>query len=217
MSEKQAADVSRRIKQLRARLGVSQRGLAHLMGVSALSVLRWEQGQAHPHPLAWRQFAESEATNAGPSVLHLRPAADPPLQLTSFIGRESELVPICQLVTTARLVTLTGAGGCGKTRLALGVAGALNSAFADGVWYVELGSLADPRLLPQTIASIVGLREDASRTLLDRVAVSLRDRQLLLVLDNCEHLLEACANLADTVLKACPDVHILATSREALA
>src|SRR5262245_42692350 len=145
-----------------------------------------------------------------------------PLQLTSFVGRERELAAVHGLLAGHRLVTLTGPGGTGKTRLAQQAAAealvpaAGRPGFADGVWLVELAALADPALVPQAVAAAVGVREDPGRPLLATLTDALRHRRLLLLLDNCEHLLDACARLADTLLRACPHVQILATSREAL-
>jgi len=126
------------------------------------------------------------------------------------------------LLAAQRLVTLTGPGGTGKTRLAhQAAAEALvpadgRVAFADGVWLVELAALTDPALVPQAVASALGVRQEASRPLLATLTDALRPRRLLLLLDNCEHLLDACARLADTLLLACPHLQVLATSREAL-
>jgi non-specific serine/threonine protein kinase len=145
---------------------------------------------------------------AGPSNL--------PHPVTSFVGRERELATMRELVAAHRLVSLTGAGGVGKTRLALEAAGALRPAYPDGVWLAELAALADPALVPQAVATAVGVREEPGRPPAATLADALRPRRLLLVLDNCEHLLEACARLADALLRACPAVRILATSREPL-
>ncbi|MDP9314772.1 MAG: tetratricopeptide repeat protein [Chloroflexota bacterium] len=139
-----------------------------------------------------------------------------PVPLTSFIGREHEIVEVRRLLATTRLLTLIGTGGCGKTRLALEVARDPDDRYADEVWLVELAGLADPRLLPRAVAGVLGMREDPDRLLIDRLADALRSRQLLLVLDNCEHLLEACAELVDTLLSSSPGLRVLATSREAL-
>jgi len=179
-----------------------------------------------------------------------------PAQLTSFVGREQAITDVTQLLTTARLVTLTGPGGTGKTRLALQVAAELaltpnlspiamgegsktpapprlpqrerpvlsvvegglggEGRFPDGVWLVELAPLADATLVPRAVASALGLREEAGRPILATLTDFLRARHLLLILDNCEHVLEACAQLAAALLRGCPNVRILASSREAL-
>ena len=141
-----------------------------------------------------------------------------PLQLTSFIGREREIADLRMLlVGEARLVTLTGPGGSGKTRLALSVASGLAGDFKDGVWLVELASLSDPDLVPQAVASVLSVRETPGLTMTGTLVEHLEGREALLILDNCEHLVEACAALTDTLLHACPKLRILATSREALA
>ena len=139
-----------------------------------------------------------------------------PVQLTSFVGRERELADVQQVVSSVRLLTLTGAGGVGKTRLALQVAAALVDQFPDGVWLVDLAPLADPGLVAQTVASVLRVREEPGRPLEATLADTLRPRQLLLLLDNCEHLVAACGQLADALLRVCPEVRLLATSREAL-
>lgn len=136
-----------------------------------------------------------------------------PVQLTSFVGRERDLAEVRQLMTASRLVTLTGAGGCGKTRLALQVANTVSAAFADGVWLVDLVLLREPSLTPQFVAQALGVHEAANETLMGFV----RPKQMLLVLDNCEHLIQACALLAQLLLSQAPHLRILATSREPLA
>ena len=148
-----------------------------------------------------------------------RPLHNLPLELSSFIGREQELAEVKRLLLEDknRLLTLTGPGGCGKTRLALAVAADVVGEFEDGAWVVELASLSDPDLLPQAMAEALKVSEQPGRPLTDTLVDSLRSRWLLLVLDNCEHLIEACAVLADALLHACPEVCILATSREPLA
>jgi len=148
-------------------------------------------------------------TTTRPPTGHL--AAD----VTSFVGRRREIEQTKRLLST-RLTTLTGPGGVGKTRLALRVAGDLPRAFPDGVWLVELADLRDPALLAHTVADQLGIRDPASRWVLTRLADFLGSKHLLLVLDNCEHLIDACAVLADSLLRACPDLRILATSRQPL-
>jgi predicted ATPase/class 3 adenylate cyclase/DNA-binding XRE family transcriptional regulator len=140
-----------------------------------------------------------------------------PQQLTSFIGRERELAEVERLLGVIRLLTLTGAGGSGKTRLALQVAAHLLEHYPAGVWFVELAAVQDAALVAQTVAEVLRVREDPQRTIAETLADYLRDRHLLLVLDNCEHLVATVAELADNLLRTCPDLHILATSREALS
>ena len=139
-----------------------------------------------------------------------------PVQLTSFIGREFEVAEVGRLLTTTPLLTLVGFGGVGKTRLAVQVAAEVLDQYRDGVWLVELAALADPGFVPKMVASTLGVPEQAGRPLPEMLAESLSGKTLLLVLDNCEHLLSACVDLADALLKRCPWLRILATSREAL-
>ena len=139
-----------------------------------------------------------------------------PVQLASFIGREHEMEEVKSLLDRTRLLTLTGSGGCGKTRLALHVAAEVLERYPHGVWLVELAALSEPALVPQTVATVLGLREEPGRTLTQTLTDYLIAKSVLLLLDNCEHLLPACASLADTLLKACLQVRLLATSREAL-
>jgi predicted ATPase/class 3 adenylate cyclase/Tfp pilus assembly protein PilF len=139
-----------------------------------------------------------------------------PSHWTSFIGREREIAEVKGTLAGTRLLTLTGAGGCGKTRLALQVAADLLGDYPDGVWLVELAAVADPALVPQAVAAAVGVREEPGRPLLQTLVESLRPRRLLLLLDNCEHLVGACASLAHDLLSRCPQLCLLATSREVL-
>ncbi|MGH3147905.1 MAG: ATP-binding protein, partial [Rubrobacter sp.] len=139
-----------------------------------------------------------------------------PLDVSSFVGREREISEVKRLLRESRLLTLTGPGGCGKTRLALEVARDLVLEFEDGAWLVELAPLSDPDLLPQAVASVLGVRERSGRSLYETLSDHLRTRTLLMVLDNCEHLIGASASLAETLLRNCPRLRILATSREAL-
>ena len=139
-----------------------------------------------------------------------------PQQVTSFIGREKELAEVKALLEKSRLVTLTGCGGCGKTRLALQAAADMLDGSGDGVWLVELAPLGDPELVPQTVAGVLGMKEEPGRPLTQTLTDHLKSKLLLIMLDNCEHLLGACARLADAILRQCPRVLILATSREGL-
>ena len=139
-----------------------------------------------------------------------------PAQVTSFIGREKEQKEIVDLIASHRRVTLTGAGGIGKTRLSIQTASALLSDFPNGTWLVELAPLSDPALVPQAIVTALGLIGQAGRSPIMTLTDFLQAKRALLVLDNCEHLIQACAQLAETLLRTCPDLHILTTSREAL-
>jgi predicted ATPase/class 3 adenylate cyclase len=139
-----------------------------------------------------------------------------PVQLTSFVGREHELSEVKQRLGTTHLLTLTGPGGTGKTRLSLQFAADILETFRHGVWFVELAPIADPALLSQTVAFTLGVQEQPGRAILDSLMDYLRSKQLLLILDNCEHLIDACAQHADRLLRASPYVKILASSREAL-
>jgi len=139
-----------------------------------------------------------------------------PIARTSFVGRERETREVRRLLAMTGLLTLTGAGGGGKTRLALEVVRELASTYPDGVWLVELASLSDPALAPQAVAQALGVREIPGRPLEDTLTDHLRTKRLLLVLDNCEHLVDKVAHLAEALLSSCPKLRILATSREPL-
>jgi len=139
-----------------------------------------------------------------------------PPRLTTFVGREQQMADILRLVGDSRLLTLTGPAGCGKTRLALEASRELLQQFRDGVWLIELAPLRDPSLVPQTVAITVGSREQPNQTVTETLIRDLNAKKMLLVLDNCEHLISACAKLTDKLLRTCPRLHILATSREGM-
>ncbi len=139
-----------------------------------------------------------------------------PSQITSFIGREKEIADGQRLLQAGRLLTLSGVGGTGKTRLALQLAASLLDEYPDGVWLVELATMVDSERVAQAVAEALGVREEPNRSMLDTLLDYLRSRQMLLVLDNCEHLVQACAQLVETLLHACPNLKVLITSREAL-
>ncbi len=153
---------------------------------------------------------------AAPEPYSDTPRHNLPAELTSFVGRRKELLDLHGVFGSSRLLSLTGAGGVGKTRLAIRLARDFLNEFSDGVWLVDLGSLSAPDLLAQTIATALGIREGPQRSARDALVNSLRDRELLLVLDTCEHLLSACAELLEALLRSAPGLRILATSREAL-
>ena len=137
-----------------------------------------------------------------------------PVQLTSFVGREEQLTQLRGLLAENRLVTLTGAGGVGKTRLAIQIAGQLADEFADGVWYVDLAPITDPEVVPIAVARTFGLPDEPGRTTIDTLIRFVADRQMLVVLDNCEHLLDAVAALVNALVAAAAGLTLLATSRE---
>jgi len=139
-----------------------------------------------------------------------------PQQLSSFVGRENEIAEIERLLKEARLVTLFGAGGLGKTRCAQQVGAAVLEQFGDGVWFVDLASLGDPSLVPNEIAAIFAVRELPNRPMLETLTAHLERKHALLLLDNCEHLIGEAAKTAATILSGCPKIKIIATSREAL-
>jgi predicted ATPase/class 3 adenylate cyclase len=155
-----------------------------------------------------QDFPPLQSLNAIPNNL--------PVQLTSFIGREKELAELKRLLPTTRLLTLTGSGGVGKTRLSLELAAEVLDTFKDGVWFIELAPLADPALIPGLIASTIGLKEQPGQALRALLSDYFHTRTALLMLDNCEHLIAECATLGDTLLRTAPGLAILASSREAL-
>jgi predicted ATPase/class 3 adenylate cyclase len=151
-----------------------------------------------------------------PILSQQRQATNLPMQLTAFIGREGELRQLRELQGRTRSLTLTGPGGSGKTRLALELASELVPEHADGVWFIELGPVSGPQLVPQAVADTLRLKEQASRRLVDTLADHLRERQSLLVLDNCEHVVDSVAVLTAELLRECDGLRVLATSREPL-
>jgi non-specific serine/threonine protein kinase len=160
-----------------------------------------------------RAAAERELT---PLRRRVEPLDNLPLQLTRFIGRDAELVQLQQLIQAERLLTLTGSAGIGKTRMALELAATTREAFPDGVWLVDLAPLGQPELVGQAVAEPLGVRAEAEVPVQQALLEFLRTRELLLVVDNCEHVIDACATLAEAILRSCPSVHVLATSREPL-
>ena len=163
------------------------------------------------------QVAAPDLPSAFPALASLEAVpSNLPRQLTSFIGREREIGEVTRLFAGTHLLTLTGPGGSGKTRLSLEVAGAMRPDHPDGVWLIELAPVVDPVLAAPALATALGVREEAGRPVESTIVEHLRSRRTLLVLDNCEHLIDACARLADALLRACPEVKILASSREPL-
>ncbi|HEY1297130.1 MAG TPA: helix-turn-helix domain-containing protein, partial [Chloroflexota bacterium] len=223
------------LRRHRLAAGLTQEALAERAGLSEHGVQRLETGASRPQRETILRLVQAlrlprgEAAalqEAAPSAPRHRsngagaPSTDArhnlPLALTSFIGREREKHELVQLLASTRLLTLTGVGGCGKTRLALEVGRLLYDRYPDGVWLVDLASITDPRLVPQAVATALNIRESPGHLPLVTVSTALRQRRSLLLLDNCEHLLDACAQVANALLSACPEVRILVTSREAL-
>ena len=173
---------------------------------------------------ATRRLRDEIATGDFP---HNHPASPPeepretgnhnlPAARSSFVGREREMVEVKRALVMTRLLTLTGTGGSGKTRLALEVAGDLVGVYSDGVWLVELAPVTEATLVPEVVADALGVREFSDRPVTDTLVGDLGTKHVLLLLDNCEHLINACAHLADTLLGSCRHLKILATSREPL-
>jgi predicted ATPase/class 3 adenylate cyclase len=160
------------------------------------------------HPLLPAVFPPLRSLSTHPNNL--------PAQLTTFIGREREMAAVKKLLGRSRLLTLTGAGGTGKTRLTLQVAADLLETYPEGIWVVELAPLTDPALVPQAVATTLAVKEEPGTPLTQTLVERLKSKRLLLLLDNCEHLLDACASLADAILRECVEVQLLASSRERL-
>lgn len=160
------------------------------------------------HPRLRAEFPALRSLEATPNNLAQ--------QLNSFVGRSRELADVRRLLAANRLVTLLGMGGIGKSRLSVQLGAEVLDDYPDGVWLIELAPLADPQLVPQAVASVLGVKEEAGGTVLDALLKFARDRTPLIILDNCEHLVHACADVAKRLLQAGPKVKILATSRDAL-
>jgi predicted ATPase len=147
------------------------------------------------------------------TLMAQRPSGALPVEVTGFVGRQAELAQVTGLLSAARLVTVLGPGGVGKTRVALRAARSVADSFRHGVCLVELSGLRDPELLPHTVAAALGLAEQDNRERLEVLVEYIRDQNLLLIFDTCEHLLDACAMLADLILRESAEVTVLATSR----
>lgn len=181
------------------------------------SVLLQKLGIPESERSQWIAFARGLSgfplSSAAPSN---NPITNFPIPLTTFIGRQREQEEVNHLISKNRLVTLTGTGGVGKTRLAVQVVAGVRSRFPDGVWFLDLAPLINPILVPNTLATVIGLRESAELSFKDLLINYFHARSALVVFDNCEHLIESCAQLVHSLLSACEHLSILATSREAL-
>jgi predicted ATPase/DNA-binding XRE family transcriptional regulator len=222
------------LRQKRRALDLTQRAFAAQVGCAEITVRRMESDEYKPsRELAlllleklgiseterpqWISFARGTSGLPTPPIPQAnKPKTNLPASLSSFIGREIEQADAIKLMHKHRLVTLTGSGGVGKTRFAIKIGGQLLENYPHGVWLIELASLNDPSLLPQVASTLFGLRTQAGISYMDLLISFLQAKSALLILDNCEHLLEGCARLADTLLKSCPDLKILVTSREPL-
>ncbi len=167
-------------------------------------------------PIPGRDKENTFPSHSSGDVAHARPSGNLPSVATSFIGRDAEVAELAVLLVDHRLVTLTGVGGVGKTRLALSVAGRLTNEFNDGIWFVELAPVGDPAAVPAAVATALGITAQAERGIVDSIAEALSGRQLLLVLDNCEHVLDAAAEVVEALLARTATVSVIATSREGL-
>lgn len=219
------------LKERRRQQDLTQTELAVRAGCSLETVQKLEAGARRPS----RQMVEAIAEHldlspteraeiialarlgADGSANDGQPHTNLPRLLTSFVGRKSEIAEIKRLLADNQLVTLTGPGGSGKTRLALAIADDVSSDFPDGIYFVDLAAVTDERLVLQALASAMGLREQPGTDLTDTLRAYLEKRSVLAVLDNCEHLIQACASLVRALLPACLRLHILATSRQPLA
>jgi predicted ATPase/DNA-binding XRE family transcriptional regulator len=223
------------LRKHRRLLDLTQQELADEVGCARVTLRRIEAGGLRPsRELAkafldrfgipageqeeWVRFARGLAPLPGESfpLAGSRRTFNLPISPTSFIGREKEKNEIAFLSERYPLVTILGAAGIGKTRLSLQVAQARADSYPDGAWLVELAPIRDPLLLPRIVATAIGLRDEPQRPVIDMLCDYLHGKSLLIVLDNCEHLVEACAQLADRIVRTAPDIRILASSREAL-
>jgi predicted ATPase/DNA-binding XRE family transcriptional regulator len=224
------------LRQRRHILDLTQQELADQVGCARITLRRIEAGALKPSKElalilleklaapqaeieAWLRFARglSGFPEGSTDSFTSQPNTNLPASLTSFIGREKEQYEIEKLVKQHRLVTLVGVGGIGKTRLSIQIAASLLNDYPDGLWSVDLAPLSDPTIMPQTIVNTLGLIEQAGHSPLRILTDFLQEKRVLLVLDNCEHLIEACAPLVEALLHSCADLRILTTSREALS
>jgi len=226
------------LRQHRLAAGLTQASLAERAGLSVHGIQKLERGATHPyrdttarlsealrlHDGDEAQFALAARPPARRQALHglaqtsrrSAPEHNLPIQRTTYVAREGEISRVTRRLREARLLTITGSGGCGKTRLALEVARELVAEFTDGVWFVDLAPLADASLVAQTIGAATGAIEALGREPLDALTKHLRGRHALVVLDNCEHVVDTAARVVDALLQTCANLQVLTTSRELL-
>ncbi len=188
-------------------------------GIASVSAGHAAPAQHAPGATQVQHALGATQAQHAPGATQPEPALPPhnlPTELTSFIGRGAEIAEVMQLMATNRLVTLVGPGGIGKSRLSLQVARRQMPLFADGIWFVELAPMAQTRLVPLAVAKVLGIKEVPGMSVVAALLQAIQDRQLLIVLDNCEHLIQGCADLAVRLLKAAPGLKLLASSREPL-
>jgi predicted ATPase/DNA-binding XRE family transcriptional regulator len=222
------------LRQHRLARALTQEALAQRAGLSAHGIQKLERGSTRPYRDTAERLSRAMELTADAEV-RFKAAARPvprrhsikplvpdhsghnlPLQTTSFIGRQEDVAKMRLRLKEYRLLTVTGTGGCGKTRLALEVGRTLVDEFRDGVWLINLAPLSDPSLVWQSLATILRIREEPRRPLAEAVTDYLRDRNMLIILDNCEHLIDACATVVDILLREAANLRVLATTRELL-
>jgi predicted ATPase/transcriptional regulator with XRE-family HTH domain len=227
--------VAELLREYRQNARLTQSALAERAGLSARAISDLERGlRRFPYPDTVQRVAhalglrdgERALLEAAAARLELRAPGELdsrvgvrhnlPVQLTSFVGRSQETADVCRTLEGTRLLTLAGPGGVGKTRLALHVAEAKLGFFRDGVRFVELAPLTEPTLVPYTIAQVFNVGEQPEESVISSLVATLQPLELLLILDNCEHVLLACVDLVDRLLRACPKLVVMTTSREVL-
>jgi non-specific serine/threonine protein kinase len=218
------------LRQYRTDAGLTQEELAERAGLSVRALSDIERGTSRaPYRATLHRLASALDLDAGRRAILDRAREGPeghlqtsrygslPIPLSGFVGRDLELEHLRTRLQTARLLTLVGVGGVGKSRLALHLAAMVESHYPDGAAFVELASVQDADMLPHLLMRGLGVPEPPGRAVIDVLIETLRSRQVLVILDNCEHLIEACAQLVSRLLQVCPGVRVLATSREPLA